>query len=55
VSFLISRTVGLPAIKPEDWSAFGIVSVVIEAAFVALALAALARPNAMAMGTASRV
>ena len=36
VGFVLSRTVGLPGFKEEEWELAGIVSVVVEAGFIAL-------------------
>lgn len=41
VSFIISRTVGLPATHVEEWNTIGIVSLVVEAAFLLVFLPTL--------------
>ena len=41
--FLLSRTVGLPGFHPADWELSGLLSLVLEGGFVALALQALGR------------
>ena len=46
VAFVLSRTVGLPSFKEEEWELLGLISIVIEGAFVALALSALRGPAA---------
>lgn len=40
ISFLISRTVGLPATHVEEWNTLGISSVIVEAAFLLVSLPA---------------
>ncbi len=37
VGFVLSRTTGLPGFKEEEWEGLGIVSMVIEAAFLGVA------------------
>ena len=45
VLYVISRTVGLPNIKIGSWSStYGILSLIVESLFVALALRVLTRP-----------
>ncbi len=44
VMYIVSRTVGLPGLKPDDWlEPLGVASLIIEALFVASALRAMAR------------
>lgn len=58
VAFVLSRTVGLPSFKEEEWEGLGLVSLLVEAGFVAIALRELAgagrragaRPRAAATG-----
>lgn len=39
IGYIISRTVGLPGLKPDEWlEPLGITSLIVEAAYVALAL-----------------
>jgi peptidoglycan/LPS O-acetylase OafA/YrhL len=42
IAFILSRTTGLPSFKEEDWEGLGIVTLVLEAAFCAVAARALA-------------
>lgn len=42
VGYLISRTVGLPGLEPDDWmEPLGLLSLAVEAAFTGIALYAL--------------
>lgn len=41
ISFIISRTIGLPGTHVEEWNTIGIASVVVEAAFLLVFLPAL--------------
>jgi hypothetical protein len=41
IGFVLSRTTGLPAFHPHDWELSGLLSLVLEAAVVALAAGAL--------------
>lgn len=41
VFYIISRTVGLPGTEVEHWGALGIASLIIEGAFVVIALTAI--------------
>src|SRR3954454_1099192 len=43
IGFVLSRTTGLPGLKESEWELSGIVSLVLEAGFVAAAVAALSR------------
>ena len=43
VGFVLSRTVGLPGFHESEWELSGILSVLLEAGFVAAALAAVAK------------
>jgi hypothetical protein len=42
IGFVLSRTTGLPGFKESEWELSGIVCLVLEAAFVAVAIPALA-------------
>ena len=42
--FILSRTVGLPGFKEEEWELSGIVSLILEAGFLTLWLSSLRRP-----------
>jgi hypothetical protein len=42
--FILSRTVGLPGFHEAEWELSGIVSLLLEAGFLAAAVAALSRP-----------
>ena len=42
VGFILSRTTGLPSFKESEWEGLGVVSLVVEAGFVLIALKALA-------------
>lgn len=62
VAFILSRTSGLPSYKEEDWEALGVVSIVLEAAFLFVAAGALlgagsskpGHPGGSPMGAARR-
>jgi hypothetical protein len=41
--FILSRTTGLPGFKEEEWEPLGLVSLVVEAGFLGLALSRLRR------------
>jgi hypothetical protein len=41
VGFILSRTTGLPGFKEEEWEALGVVSLVIDAAYLLVAAPAL--------------
>src|SRR3954454_9847627 len=41
VAFILSRTTGLPGFKESEWEAVGLVSLVVEAAYCAVAVRAL--------------
>jgi uncharacterized membrane protein YfcA len=43
VGFILSRTTGLPGFKEEEWEALGVLSLVVEAGFIGLALTRLRR------------
>lgn len=43
LAFIISRTVGLPAFDEHEWEAGGLISLVVEAAYVVVAALALGR------------
>jgi hypothetical protein len=45
VGFVLSRTVGLPGFHEAEWELSGLVSLILEGAFVAAAAAALRRPR----------
>lgn len=46
VMYVISRTVGLPQLPPDNWGEpIGIVSLLVEAGFVVVALRVLAQPD----------
>ena len=46
IAFVLSRTTGLPGFKESGWELSGIVTLVLEAGFVAAAIAALSRSGA---------
>jgi hypothetical protein len=47
VAFILSRTTGLPSFKEAEWKTLGVVSMILEAAYVMVAARALsARPSA---------
>jgi hypothetical protein len=48
VGFVLSRTVGLPGFHESEWELSGLVSLALEAGFLALAAPALRRPQALA-------
>jgi hypothetical protein len=48
IAFVLSRTTGLPSFKESGWDGLGIVTLVLEAGFVAAAIAALSRGGAAA-------
>jgi hypothetical protein len=48
IAFVLSRTTGLPGFKESEWELSGIVTLVLEAGFVAAAVAALSRGAATA-------
>jgi hypothetical protein len=48
ISFVLSRTIGLPGFKESEWELSGIVTLVLEAGFIAAAVAALSRGGATA-------
>jgi hypothetical protein len=54
IAFVLSRTTGLPGFKESEWELSGIVALVLEAAFVLVAIPALAprRDTAVAPATA---
>lgn len=62
IAFILSRTTGLPSFKEDDWEALGVLSMVIEAAFVLVASGVLlgagsrtpGRPGGSPMGAAQR-
>jgi hypothetical protein len=43
IGYILSRTTGLPGLKESEWELSGIVCLVLEAGFVAAAVAALSR------------
>jgi len=43
VGFILSRTTGLPGFKEEEWEALGVLSLVVEAGFIGVALTRLRR------------
>jgi hypothetical protein len=48
IGYILSRTTGLPGFKESEWELSGIVSLILEAGFVAAAVAALSRSGAPA-------
>src|SRR3954447_15756914 len=62
VAFILSRTSGLPSFKEEDWETLGVVSIVLEAAYLFVAAGAMlgagsskpGRPGGSPMGAARR-
>ena len=48
VGFVLSRRVGLPGFHESEWELSGLVSLVLEGGFLALAASALRRPQALA-------
>jgi hypothetical protein len=54
VAFILSRTTGLPSFKQDEWEGLGLVSLVVEGAFVALALTAMSRRAPGRVATAQR-
>jgi hypothetical protein len=48
IAFVLSRTTGLPGFKESEWELSGIVTLGLEAGFVAAAVAALSRGGATA-------
>jgi hypothetical protein len=53
IAFVLSRTTGLPGFKESEWELSGIVALVLEAAFVAVAIPALAPRRATAVTPAA--
>ena len=51
--FILSRTVGLPGFHPGDWELSGLLSLILEGGFVALALQALGRGARRTLATTS--
>ena len=45
IGFVLSRTTGLPGLHESEWELSGIISLVLEAGFVAAAIPALAPPR----------
>jgi hypothetical protein len=45
IGYVLSRTVGLPGFKEEEWELSGVICLVLEAGFVLTALRALAPPR----------
>lgn len=52
IGFILSRTIGLPGFQESEWELSGIVSVLLEAGFIAAAAAAMRRPAITAASTA---
>ncbi|HEX4717931.1 MAG TPA: hypothetical protein VH300_05330 [Thermoleophilaceae bacterium] len=50
VGFILSRTTGLPGFKEEEWELSGIVTLILEAGFIAAWIAALRARPAAAVG-----
>jgi len=50
IGFVLSRTTGLPGFHESGWELSGIVSLVLEAAFIVAAIPALASPRAATVG-----
>jgi hypothetical protein len=48
IGFVLSRTTGLPGLKESEWELSGIVTLLLEAGFVTMAIAALSRSGAPA-------
>jgi hypothetical protein len=48
IAFVLSRTTGLPGLKESEWELSGVVALLLEAGFVAAAIAALSRGGAPA-------
>lgn len=48
IAFVLSRTTGLPGLKESEWELSGVVALVLEAGFVAAAIAALSPRRAAA-------
>lgn len=46
VAFILSRTIGLPSFKEDEWEGLGLVSLLVEGAFVVIAAMALGRRGA---------
>ena len=40
ISYIVSRTVGLPATEVEDWNLIGIISLIVEAGFLLVSIPA---------------
>lgn len=48
VAFILSRTTGLPSFKEDEWEGLGLLSLVVEGAFVIVAATAMSRRTAAA-------
>src|SRR5690242_21505771 len=48
IAFILSRTTGLPGFKESEWELSGIVTLLLEGGFIAMAIAALSRGGAPA-------